>query len=101
MRRLELVGWLTAAVVLAGLTIPWFLWGDATIIAGLPLWLWWHIGWMGLASIVFWLFADRAWGIGIESESEPGDARGPGPGDSSGKNGSNGPSRSAAGGERR
>ncbi|TYT62119.1 DUF3311 domain-containing protein [Natrialba swarupiae] len=76
MRRRELWGWITVAVVLSALAIPWFLWGDDTLIAGVPLWLWWHVGWMGLASIVFWLFAQRAWGIGIEatpssSESEP------------------------------
>ncbi|MXV64479.1 DUF3311 domain-containing protein [Natronorubrum sp. JWXQ-INN-674] len=69
MRRLELAGWIVVAIVVSGLAIPWFLWGDATLVAGLPLWLWWHIGWMGLTSIVFWLFARRAWGIGIETNS--------------------------------
>ena len=67
MRRTELAFWIAVAVVLAGLTIPWFLWGSATVVAGLPVWLWWHVGWMGFASIVFWRFAQRAWGIGIES----------------------------------
>ncbi len=68
MRRLELVGWTAVAIVLCALAIPWFLWGDATTVAGLPLWLWWHVGWMGLASVVFWVFTQRAWGIGIETE---------------------------------
>jgi len=67
MRRNELGYWVAVAVVLAGLTVPWFLWGSATVVAGLPVWLWWHVGWMGLASVVFWTFARRAWGIGIES----------------------------------
>ena len=68
MRRLELVGWAAIAIVLCALAIPWFLWGSSTVFASLPLWLWWHIGWMGLASVVFWLFTQRAWGIGIETE---------------------------------
>ncbi|MFP8951807.1 DUF3311 domain-containing protein [Natrialbaceae archaeon A-arb3/5] len=67
MRRLELAGWIATALVLCALAIPWFLWGDDRLVAGIPLWLWWHIGWMGLASIVFWLFTQRAWGIGIET----------------------------------
>lgn len=52
-------------------TIPWFLWGDARLVLGLPLWLWWHVGWMVLASAVFWLFTRHAWGIWIvDSEGE-------------------------------
>ncbi|ELY45202.1 DUF3311 domain-containing protein [Natronorubrum sulfidifaciens] len=89
MRRLELGGWAVIALVLCGLAIPWFLWGSATVVAGLPLWLWWHIGWMGLASIVFWLFTKRAWGIGIETDAT----------DSSEDHRSTPPSRSANGGE--
>lgn len=69
MQRLEVWGWIAVAVVLSGLSIPWFLWGDGTIVAGLPLWLWWHVGWMVLASVVFWVFTRRAWGIGIEPDS--------------------------------
>ncbi|OLZ39779.1 hypothetical protein A6E15_01725 [Natrinema saccharevitans] len=70
MRRTELLPWLAAAVVLAGLTVPWFLWGTSTVVAGLPVWLWWHVGWMCLASVAFWLFAQRAWGIGIETAGD-------------------------------
>ncbi|MFC4543019.1 DUF3311 domain-containing protein [Halosolutus amylolyticus] len=66
MRRLELWSWIAIGIVLSALAIPWFLWGSATVVAGLPLWLWWHVGWMLLASIVFWVFARRAWGIGVE-----------------------------------
>ncbi|ELY93505.1 hypothetical protein C483_06058 [Natrialba hulunbeirensis JCM 10989] len=68
MRHLQLVGWLAVAVVLCALAIPWFLWGDARTVAGISLWLWWHIGWMGLASVVFWLFSRYAWGLGIEPD---------------------------------
>ena len=66
MRRNETALWLAAAVVLAALAVPWFLWGSSAVVAGLPVWLWWHVGWMGLASVVFWAFTERAWGIGIE-----------------------------------
>ena len=67
MGRLDVWGWIAIGLVLSALTIPWFLWGSTAVIAGVPLWLWWHVGWMLLASIVFWLFTQRAWGIGIES----------------------------------
>jgi len=82
MHRNELGFWIAVAVVLAGLTVPWFLWGSATVVAGLPVWLWWHVGWMGLASVVFWVFAQRAWGIGIELTGDDGssDGRVGGPG---------------------
>ncbi|MFC6716590.1 DUF3311 domain-containing protein [Natrialbaceae archaeon GCM10025810] len=72
MRRVELASWIAVAVVLCALAIPWFLWGDGTIVAGLPLWLWWHVGWLLLASVVFQVFANRAWGIGIEPDSTGG-----------------------------
>ncbi len=58
--------WILAAVILSALGIPWFLWRDNTIVAGLPVWLWWHVGWLVLASVVFYLFTQRAWGLGIE-----------------------------------
>ncbi len=68
MSRFELVGWGLIGFVLCALAIPWFLWGNATTVGGLPLWLWWHIGWMGVTSLVFWVFATRAWGLGIETQ---------------------------------
>ncbi len=70
MGRAELVGWGIVGVVLAVFAIPWFLWGDETIVASLPLWLWWHIGWMFLTALVFWIFTKRAWGIGIETDAD-------------------------------
>ena len=68
MGRIELAGWIVVAIVLSALAVPWFLWGDSRIVAGLPLWLWWHVGWMVLASVVFYVFATRAWGIGVEPQ---------------------------------
>jgi hypothetical protein len=57
--------WVGAMVTLAVLAVPWFLWGEATVVAGLPVWLWWHVGWMATAAVVFWAFGRRAWGIGV------------------------------------
>jgi len=64
--RLEAYLWAVAFAVLVALAVPWFLWRDATVVAGLPVWLWWHIAWMGLAAVTFRLFARRAWGLGVE-----------------------------------
>lgn len=78
MRRFELGLWAVVGTVLAALAIPWFMWGDATVVAGLPAWVWWHVGWMVLVALVFALFANRAWGIGIERsgpEADGGDVR--------------------------
>lgn len=68
--RTERVGWAVTMGLLVVFAVPWFLWRDATVVAGLPLWLWWHVGWMVLATGVFALFARRAWGVGIESPEE-------------------------------
>ncbi|WP_240729956.1 DUF3311 domain-containing protein [Halalkalirubrum salinum] len=60
--------WIAVFAILVAFAVPWFLWGDATVIAGLPVWLWWHIGWMAVASVVFWAFTNRAWdrGMGVK-----------------------------------
>ena len=63
--RFELLGWSVVALVLVGLAVPWFLWRDATVVAGLPLWIWWHVGWMALTSVVFYVFTRRGWGVGV------------------------------------
>lgn len=62
--------WIGVMAVLVVLAIPWFLWGNSQVVAGLPIWVWWHVGWMILAAVVFWAFAKRAWGIGIEDGGE-------------------------------
>ena len=64
--RTERYGWILALAVLVAFAVPWFLWGDGRTALGLPLWLWWHVGWMGLAAVVFRLFAIRAWDDGVE-----------------------------------
>lgn len=53
--------WAFVFVVLVALAIPWFLWGDSRVVAGLPLWLWWHIGWMALATVAFYAFTQSDW----------------------------------------
>ncbi|MEM4782217.1 MAG: DUF3311 domain-containing protein [Halalkalicoccus sp.] len=62
----ERYAWGIAFVLLIVFAVPWFLWGDSTVVWGLPVWLWWHVGWMVLASLAFWLFSRRAWGLWIE-----------------------------------
>lgn len=64
--RLEGAGWVLAGLVLVALAIPWFLWGAADVAYGLPVWVWWHVGWMVVASVTFYAFASRAWGVGVE-----------------------------------
>ncbi|MFC7136538.1 DUF3311 domain-containing protein [Halobaculum litoreum] len=60
--------WILAFAALVAFAIPWFLWGDATVVAGLPLWLWWHVGWMALASVAFYAFARTGgWDRGVDA----------------------------------
>jgi hypothetical protein len=63
--RAAAVGWSLALALVAALAVPWFLWGSSRVVAGLPVWLWWHVGWMCLAAVVFWAFGRRAWGLGV------------------------------------
>ncbi|MFB6135487.1 MAG: DUF3311 domain-containing protein [Halobacteriaceae archaeon] len=67
--RRESVTWIVAFVVLAALAVPWFLWRDARTALGLPLWLWWHVGWMALTALTFYVFTRRAWGVWVEGWS--------------------------------
>ena len=63
----EVLLWSGVAFALAALAVPWFLWGSGPVIAGLPVWIWWHVGWLGLTSVAFVAFARTAWGLGVES----------------------------------
>ena len=61
--------WVLVFALLVAFAVPWFLWGDATVVAGLPLWLWWHVGWMALASVAFAAFARTGgWDRGVDAE---------------------------------
>ena len=53
--------WILAMAVLVAFAVPWFLWGNSRVVAGLPIWLWWHIGWMGLAAVAFYAFSRGPW----------------------------------------
>lgn len=66
----ESILWSLVAVVLAALAVPWFLWGSSTVLAGLPVWIWWHIGWLALTALVFAVFAHEAWGVAVEPRGE-------------------------------
>lgn len=64
--------WIGALATIVALAVPWFLWRDATVVAGLPLWLWWHVAWMLLASGTFYLFTRNAWDRGMTRPVEGG-----------------------------
>jgi hypothetical protein len=74
-RRSDYV-WVLVFAVLVAFAVPWFLWGVSTTVAGLPVWLWWHVGWMVLASLLFYQFTRGAWdrGMGV-APGEVGDGR--------------------------
>lgn len=63
--RLERRGWIVAFLVLMAFAVPWFWWGNDELLFGLPVWLVYHIAWLGLAALTFAVFARRAWGLGI------------------------------------
>ncbi|QZA88299.1 DUF3311 domain-containing protein [Salinarchaeum sp. IM2453] len=65
-----LVVWSIVGAILVGLAIPWFLWGVDQVVAGLPVWIWWHIVWMIVAAILFRIFVKRAWGIGVRCSGD-------------------------------
>lgn len=66
--RTRNVAWLAVFIGLVVLAVPWFLWGDSTVVAGLPAWLWYHIGWLALTAIVFYVFTQRGWGALVEAQ---------------------------------
>jgi hypothetical protein len=63
--------WGTVFAVLVTFAIPWFMWRDATTVAGLPAWIWWHVGWLCLTAGAFAVFARRGWGtfVGVGQDS--------------------------------
>lgn len=66
---LESLLWATTFAVLSVLAVPWFLWGVDLTWYGIPIWLWWHVGWLVLTTVVFYAFTKTAWGIwtGVEA----------------------------------
>lgn len=72
-RSVETFVWGVTFAVLIAFAVPWFMWGNATVVAGLPIWLWWHIAWMVLTAVTFYLFSRRAWGLGVPGAEAGGD----------------------------
>jgi len=66
--RTEKFAWGATFAVLLAFAVPWFLWRSDTVVAGLPVWIWWHVGWLVLTSAAFHLFARRSWGLWIGGE---------------------------------
>jgi hypothetical protein len=66
MSKREAVGWGVVFAVLAAFSIPWFLWRSDALVAGLPVWLWWHVAWLGVTAAAFAAFARRDWGLFVE-----------------------------------
>ncbi|WP_436924872.1 DUF3311 domain-containing protein [Halosimplex amylolyticum] len=70
--RARVLGWSAVGILLAALAVPWFMWGADGVTAGLPIWVWYHVGWLGLTAVVFWVFSRRAWGLGVEEVGRDG-----------------------------
>lgn len=64
--RTRNVVWLAVFLALVVFAVPWFLWGDSTVVAGLPLWLWYHVAWLALTAVVFYAFTRTGWGAIVE-----------------------------------
>ena len=58
--------WIPAFAVLVAFAVPWPLWGVDRVVAGLPVWIWWHVAWLGLCTALFSLFVrSGAWERGM------------------------------------
>ena len=71
-RRRDLI-WIPTFAILVAFAVPWPLWGVDVVVAGLPVWIWWHVGWLGLCTLLFSLFVGTgAWerGMGVAPEGE-------------------------------
>ncbi|GAB7008764.1 hypothetical protein JCM31271_07070 [Halorubrum trueperi] len=62
--------WIPTFALLVAFAVPWPLWGVDTVVAGLPVWIWWHVAWLASCSVLFSLFVrSGAWerGMGIRT----------------------------------
>ncbi|EMA59418.1 hypothetical protein C470_11092 [Halorubrum distributum JCM 13561] len=63
--RSDLV-WIPTFAILVAFAVPWPLWGVDRVVAGLPVWIWWHVAWLGLCAALFALFVrSGAWERGM------------------------------------
>jgi hypothetical protein len=60
------LAWAACFLLLLALAVPWFLWRNDALFAGLPVWLWWHVAWMLVTAVAFAAFASRDWGLFVE-----------------------------------
>ncbi len=82
-RRRDMV-WIPVFAVLVAFAVPWPLWGVDLVVVGLPVWVWWHVGWLVLCTLLFARFVGSgAWerGMGIDpiasgAEADPTAANG-------------------------
>jgi len=81
--------WIPTFALLVAFAVPWPLWGVDRVVAGLPVWIWWHVAWLGLCAALFARVArSGAWerGMGLRPEADGDDraaerdARTPAPG---------------------
>lgn len=64
--------WIATFAILVAFAVPWPLWGVDRVVAGLPVWIWWHVAWLGLCTALFALFVrSGAWERGMGQR--PGD----------------------------
>ncbi|MFD1569481.1 hypothetical protein [Halorubrum laminariae] len=69
--------WIPVFAVLVAFAVPWPLWGVDLIVAGLPVWIWWHIAWLGLCALLFARFVrSGAWERGMGRHPAPNAATG-------------------------
>ena len=65
--------WIPTFAILVAFAVPWPLWGVDRVAAGLPVWIWWHVAWLGLCTASFALFVrSGAWerGMGASPDAD-------------------------------
>jgi hypothetical protein len=63
--------WIPTFALLVAFAVPWPLWGVDRVVAGLPVWIWWHVAWLGLCAVLFARFArSGAWERGMGRRPE-------------------------------
>ena len=69
--------WIPTFAILVAFAVPWPLWGVDRVVAGLPVWIWWHVAWLGLCAALFALFVrSGAWERGMGRRPADGNGNG-------------------------
>lgn len=53
--------WVAIFLVTMVMGVPWFLWRSSRLFMGIPVWVWYHIGWLLFLVFLFWLFVRTYW----------------------------------------